>query len=786
MAFQNSYNNYISRQKRNSTGLFKEKIKNSLGGVAVGNNTTLNKTSNVTPQVGATTVTPNVLGKSTTANISKNANGVPKVNLTTPTAPITGSRSVSTPYQMNAHINAKPIQPNVSKGQIGGIKDNINTSGQTVNPLQPTTAVQPVENVTATPVTPTTDGTIVDNSATGGTTGMMSLSDINNALSIDNNQANQQDDMDVLVKEVTGEDKPSMEFTEEDYKAMEELANNPYVQSGARASDKTPQQLAQELITMQKEQLQKDWEQKKAELELQMKQAKDSYTQSVTDANNTYKETDEELKLNRYQQQEDLAVDAQRRGIQYSPQQLALENVANINLNKNLADASKKRNELLNNLQIQINQSMENILMGLQSATNTYTSNVSDLMSDYQKQMMDWAYNDQQTESDRKWQEEQTKADQKKQKEMAELQNKWQAEQNALDRATYGSSKSGGRGYGYGGGRGYYRSYRPWRNYGYGRYGYARNNWGNYGGSFGSFSDNVDLNSEEGQEAVLSTAKQLSTDMFNGANFGSPTSLDERAQVYKEEMGNILNEVKGMSGSKSVKKKVVDELEKTYNVAINHLFNESYGRASGLPYKVGDTLKVSKTPYSQKYMKKTRTNRMADKYAYVDKYGLKDEKGKTKPSSRLLASGLLNPEYFDPRAKQFTTFRDNALKSANKSKNNTSKNKMRTLTQAEKQRAIKSIQGKNFSLTDMAKQQKNAINAKSKNKKGVNTNNMRKTNKNAPSFAPKKAVTKPTKKSSNKKKTNKKTTKKKVVKKQSTKSALSRAWSNFRKHVLRF
>ena len=174
--------------------------------------------------------------------------------------------------------------------------------------------------------------------------------------------------------------------------------------------------------------------------------------------------------------------------------------------------------------------------MGLQSATNTYTSNVSDLMSDYQKQMMDWAYNDQQTESDRKWQEEQTKADQAFQKEMAELQNKWQAEQNALDRATYGSSKSGGRGYGYGGGRGYYRSYRPWRNYGYGRYGYARNNWRNYGGSYGSYSDNVDLNSEEGQEAVLSTAKQLSTDVFNAANYGSPTSLNERAQVYKEEI----------------------------------------------------------------------------------------------------------------------------------------------------------------------------------------------------------------------------------------------------------
>ena len=52
---------------------------------------------------------------------------------------------------------------------------------------------------------------------------------------------------------------------------------------------------------------------------------------------------------------------------------------------------------------------------------------------------------------------------------------------------------------------------------------------------------------------------------------------EELAKAYIE-MGNILNEVKGMSGSKGVKKKVVDELEKTYNVAINHLFNESFGR----------------------------------------------------------------------------------------------------------------------------------------------------------------------------------------------------------------
>ena len=40
MSVQNSYNNYIKRSKQNSTDQFKQKVANSLGGVAVGNNTT--------------------------------------------------------------------------------------------------------------------------------------------------------------------------------------------------------------------------------------------------------------------------------------------------------------------------------------------------------------------------------------------------------------------------------------------------------------------------------------------------------------------------------------------------------------------------------------------------------------------------------------------------------------------------------------------------------------------------------------------------------------------------
>ena len=630
MAFQNSYNNYISRQKKNSTGQFKEKIKNSLGGVAVGNDTT-NKTN--------TSITPNVLGKSTTTNIQKTSNGTPTVNLTTPTitTPSTGSRSVSTPYQMNAHINANPIQPTVLKGQIGGVKANTNVKPNTT-PINSTVPVTPAQQ---TVTTPTTTGTVT--SENNGGTGMMSLSDINNALAVE-----PEDNVDVMVKEITGQEKPTAEFTQADYATINELAKSPVVQSGARATGKTPQQMAQELVEQQKAQLQKDWEQKKAELELQMKQAKESYNQSVSDAESTYKDTDEELKLNRYQQQEDLAVDATRRGIQYSPQQLALENVANINLNKNLADASKKRNELLNNLQIQINQSMENIMMGLQGSTNTYNQSIADIMSDYQKQMMDWAYNDQQTADERAWQEKQTKADQDFQKKMAELQNKWQAEQNALDRKTYGSSKSGGggwRSYGGSGWKNYSSNWKPWVNYG--SYGGARSNWKNYSGAF---NNDVDLDSAEGQEATLSTIKQASTNLFNAMNYGSPHELNPKAQLYKEEMEDAKKKVvSGAKGSKSAKQKVLDELDKTYEVALNHLFNESYGRASGRPYKVGDTLKQSKTPYSKEYMNKVNSNRQQDKIAYINQFGLRDKNGKLKSSSRLLASGLMNPEYFDPR-----------------------------------------------------------------------------------------------------------------------------------------
>ena len=126
-----------------------------------------------------------------------------------------------------------------------------------------------------------------------------------------------------------------------------EVIENPMMSRMARSTGKTPQQYAQELFEQQKAQLQKDWELKQQELKLQQEQAQKSWQTSVDDTDKKYNETVDKLNLNRYEQMQDLSVSATNRGLQYSPQQLGLENVANINHNKNLAEASKQRNEML-------------------------------------------------------------------------------------------------------------------------------------------------------------------------------------------------------------------------------------------------------------------------------------------------------------------------------------------------------------------------------------------------------------------------------------------------------
>ena len=93
MSVQNSYNNYIKRSKQNSTDQFKQKVANSLGGVAVGNNITKKPTY--------------MMGKTSTLGVTQ----TPKSNNIT--QPISGGyKRPSKTYSMSEHINTKTNSQN--------------------------------------------------------------------------------------------------------------------------------------------------------------------------------------------------------------------------------------------------------------------------------------------------------------------------------------------------------------------------------------------------------------------------------------------------------------------------------------------------------------------------------------------------------------------------------------------------------------------------------------------------------------------------------------------------
>ena len=639
MATQNMYNNYIKRQQKNPMNNFRQKVTNSLTGKTVGNNTTINKTS---PQVLGQT--KSTLGATTQPKPNTSINKARTI--TQPTTTPTTTVSEPTPQANTSQFKPTTTGEGMFMGDmpVNVLETNIqaqNTTNGTTNGSTNVTTNSSTNGVT--------NGSI--NGETNGT-GMMSLSDINNAI------------------QGEGESNTTPEqLTTEDVAQINELSQTPQVISMARAKKKTPQQLAQELVTTQKEQLKKEWEQQKAELEQQKTQLQQSYDQSVKDAENAYNDTEKTLQENRYIQQENLAVSGQRRGIQYSPQQLALENVANINLNKNLADASNKRNELLNQLSIQLGQSMANVTMGLQNASVQYNTNVSNLMAEYQKQLMDWAYNDQQTESDRKWQEEQTKADQAFQKEMAELQNKWQAEQNALDRKQYGKSSGGSGGYSYS------RSYKPYSSYKGGARS-ASSGWNNY-----SMND-LDLTTEEGKEAFGNTTKQYSTDLYNALDYGSMYDVNDKGKVYSDEIDNLIQYAKNNGADKET----INELEQTRKTALTHLYNKSYARSTRSDIKVGDTIYKGNyigLPVSDSYIKDRIANKRYEQGKFAESVARND---KEKTTAKLMQN-MARPAAASQLMKKIEEKnKNNTSKTTAKKTSNTKKN---VLSQLQKSNPLK-------------------------------------------------------------------------------------------------
>ena len=507
---QNQYNNYLKRQKQQPINNFKEKVRNSLNGKTV-NNTTMPNTTQAKIQNKVKAMTPTT-GTSTNTIGSGSASGV------------------VTPVQTLNNINAKPITPNASQTPLNASEGTpVITTPVEANQTQPVNA----EGV--------------------GGAGLMSLSDVNSALAVTpeatsgysvnpkarttNASANQRSlvynplDPNAIVPGTGGMTQAEYEAEAKRKQEAGIALDNPELYN-KYVNQSTPYKLAEQILQSQKEQADKGWQLQEQMFQQQQEALNKQYEQSKLEAENAYKQAVDTLNEQKYNQMEELNISGTNRGIQYSPQQLGLENVANINHNKNLVETSNKRNELLNKLQIEMNNSLAQLNMSHLQNYNDYQNKLNSYQVDYYEKLMNWNREDNKTEDERaweqklleekrKWEEAQAQKDKEFQQMMQEMQNKfdkeqqnsqnsWQSGENALDREhdknMASKSRSGGgySGYSRGGYSGYSRSYNPYSRGYYGGY-------QNYDGGMPEVSASY-LEDEIAQQAVDNNFKRLSTD----------------------------------------------------------------------------------------------------------------------------------------------------------------------------------------------------------------------------------------------------------------------------------
>ena len=575
---QNQYNNYLKRQKQQPINNFKEKVKNSLNGKTI-NNTTMPNTAQTNVQNKVRAMTPNS-GTSTIG--SGSASGV------------------TTPAQTPSNTNTNVTTPNASQTPLNASEGTpVITTPVETNQTQPINA----EGV--------------------GGAGLMSLSDVNSALAVTPEttsgysvnskartaSANQRGlvynplDPNAIVPGTGG--MTQAEYEAEVKKKQEAgiaLDNPELYKQYLNAS--TPYKYADQILQSQKEQANKGWELQEQMFQQQQEALKQQYEQSKLEAENAYKQSVDSLNEQKYNQMEDLNVSGTNRGIQYSPQQLGLENVANINHNKNLVETSNKRNELLNKLQIEMNNSLSQLNMSHLQAYNSYQEKLNQYQTDYYNQLMNWNREDSKEQSNRdweqklleekrKWEEEQAQKDKEFQQMMQELQNKfdkeqqdsqnnWQSGENALDRehdkAMAKSSRSsyGRSSYGYssGGYSGYSRSYNPYSG-------------GYYGGYQNYDGGSVDLNDDIEARAYQSVFNDVSDDSYSAyTSLMSPYNASSRAIGYASEVDDMIEYAKNNGASS-------DTLRNLYNTrdkAMKQLFEDhsGYKNYGGDAIKRGD------------------------------------------------------------------------------------------------------------------------------------------------------------------------------------------------------
>ena len=319
---------------------------------------------------------------------------------------------------------------------------------------------------------------------------------------------------------------------------------------------------------------------------------------------------------------------------------------------------------------------MGNIILGNQEAVNNYNTTIGNLNAEYLDKVANWTYNDAQTEAERKWQAEQTKKDQQFQKEMQEASQKWQSKENALDRDLQKKGRSGGYStgrstYSYGGGGGSWRgrSFTPYYNYYGGRGG------NNYSTRY--YNENgLDLTNDSDAEAYVATAKEAMTDYYNAVNVGGSYDLNDRASAYTSTFKDLIKQSRALPNSK----KVVDELNKTYDVGVKHLRNNTYARDTNTPIKIGDTLYKSSTPVRESYIAKKTLNKRLDDAEYYSKFArTKKERKGNEAVARFQKSTGVGKTLDD--LKKF-----NAKKSSSAKKNTPTKKKVNSFVQKNRQK----------------------------------------------------------------------------------------------------
>lgn len=539
--------------------------------------------------------------------------------------------------------------------------------------------------------------------------------------------------------------------TIEDLNQINEIANevieNPMLSKMARSTGKTPQEYAKELYEQSKVQLQKDWELKQQELKLQQEQAQKSWQTSVDETDKKYGETVDKLNENRYQQMQDLSVSATNRGLQYSPQQLGLENVANINHNKNLAEASKERNEMLTQLNTKLMELQAQLTLGSQNAVNEYNKALASLSADYNGKLMDWSYDKQMTAEERAWQEAQAQKDREWQEKMDKANKEWQSAENALDR------KNGRSGSNYGG----YNYSSSWN---------GNSGWKNYKGSGWSNYGNYDVNNisfdDLNQASVyFDEFKKNSTDVYNSPYLrsGGLSDINERASVYSELVDPTIKYAQSRGANQDYVNKLID----IRDTAIKHMYEKSVSRDKNDYVNLGNgVIAKSNAPLRDSYIARVKANEELNRAKFYESMAYNDERRKPhteKKNDPLVQSkNKINNKTIDMVEK---IKKQGATKTVNTMKKNETK----------KQTASKVAKSVSNSVSNVKTSTKKATtNAKTSVKKAVaNTKKATTNSKNNAKTSVKKAVT------------NAKTSVKKST--ANTKKSTSNALKNLKKNI---